>query len=437
MKKTLLLAGGLVSTLGFAAQPVFQPIGSSFTTGGSPNQRALSTSTNNPAASFLMVNSEEDDHFRFGILGPGGFGYELGQVDSLEDKINDLTDELDKKDLSISDINVVKDKANSIVSQLGKDATFKMMMAGQIPLMPFIYKHSKYGAFTFDMSLSAEGKGSVLDDDVTPLVNPLTQTFQLQTTTSIYVKNAVDLNFGLGYSRDIWTNHMGMLVGGAKVNVHSITLGKSLVSLSGATDDKAGDVFTDALKDNQKTTVGAGLDLGLIWTANNYQIGATLTNVNEPKFDYASLADDCASKTGAAQDNCYAARNFAGKGRIKLNESHVMERQLTLDSAVSLSNRQWTLAGSVDLFETHDPVGDLYQWGTVSASYYGDSNWIPGARIGYRKNMTGSELSYVTGGLTLFKRLNLDLAYGLESIDAGGTAVPRSLFFSAGIESAF
>lgn len=254
MKKTLLLAGGLVSSISFAAQPVFQPIGSSFTTGGSPNQRALSTSTNNPAASYLMVNSLEDDSFRFGIIGPGGFGYELGQVDSLETKVDELETLLDKEDIGISDINTVKDKANDLIAQLGKDGNMKVMTAGQIPLMPFIYKHPKHGAFSFDISLAAVGKGSIIDDQVNPLVNPLTQTFQLQTTTSVYVKSAADLAFGFGYSRDVWSNQHGALIGGAKLNLHSMTLGKSLASISGADGDDFGDTFSDSLSDNQKTT---------------------------------------------------------------------------------------------------------------------------------------------------------------------------------------
>lgn len=95
------------------------------------------------------------------------------------------------------------------------------------------------------------------------------------------------------------------------------------------------------------------------------------------------------------------------------------------------------LAASYELNEVADLVGDEYQWATVSTSYYSNSSFIPAVRLGYKKNMAGSELSYAMLGATLFKRLNLDLAYGLDTVEIDGDKQPRSLYFSAGIESAF
>lgn len=74
MKKLILVSSSLLSTAVLAAMPVNQPVGSSFTLSSAPNQRALATVFSNPAAPFLMVNQEDDDNFRFGIVGPLSVG---------------------------------------------------------------------------------------------------------------------------------------------------------------------------------------------------------------------------------------------------------------------------------------------------------------------------------------------------------------------------
>ncbi|WCN12378.1 conjugal transfer protein TraF [Marinomonas mediterranea] len=429
MKKGLLLATSLASSISFAASPIYQPTGSSFTLGTSVNKRALSTALYNPAAPFLMVNNKDGDRFRMGLFGPMAFGYELGQVDSLEESIDELDAKLDSDIDTVEEAEDVLDDVNKLISDLGTDATGKGMFSTQVPLFPMIYRSREYGAFMFDASLSGLVKGSFLDDEAT------LQGTTIQTQSSVYVKDGADLNFSFGYSRDIWANQYGMLVGGAKLNAHYLTLGKALLVLQ--EDDDIGDEFSDSLEDNQESTFGVGLDVGAIWVAENYQLGLTATNLNEPEFDYGIIGQNCSSLTGTQIDNCVVAAQFASRGEIASSETHVMERQVTIDGAVALSDKQWTLATSYDLFEVNDFVGDQYQWAVVSASYYGDSNWAPGFRIGYRKNMAGSELSYANLGMSLFKRFSMDLAYGLETIKVDGTEAPRSLNLSLGFQTAF
>ncbi len=444
MKKMLVVAGSLACSVSYAASPVFQPIGSSFTLGTSANPASLSTSLTNPAAPFLMVDTEAGDRFRFGIIGPGGFGYEMGQVDSLSDEIDRLEEKLDETAETAEAAQDLKDEANDIVALLGENANGKLSTAGQIPFFPLIYKHPKYGAFTMDASLSAVGSGKFIDDEINIVgedtdLDGVDDEYVLSTKSSVYAKYGADLAFGFGYSKDVWSNQHGMLIAGAKVTVHAVTLGKGVLHLGSADDDGADDYFSDSLSDNGETSIGAGLDLGAIWTSEYYQFGVTGTNLNEPTFEYGSLAQDCSALTSGSveQNNCYVVDSLATEGRIALNEEHTMERQVTIDGAAYLADKQWALTGSYELFEVSDLVGDKYQWAVVAASYHGENAWIPGFRVGYRKNMAGTELSYLTTGFTLFKRLNFDLAYGLESIEIDGTEAPRSLYLSAGIESSF
>lgn len=95
MKKLLIVSTSLLSTAVMAAMPVNQPTGSSFTLSSAPNQRALSTSLGNPAAPFIMVNQQDDDNFRFGILGPLSVGVEMGDISDLDDRAEEIENIID------------------------------------------------------------------------------------------------------------------------------------------------------------------------------------------------------------------------------------------------------------------------------------------------------------------------------------------------------
>jgi hypothetical protein len=83
------------------------------------------------------------------------------------------------------------------------------------------------------------------------------------------------------------------------------------------------------------------------------------------------------------------------------------------------------------------PLGDEFQWLTVSAAVNLDKWWVPGVRFGWRQNLAGTELGYLGVGATLFRFLNLDLATALESVTLGGDTLPRGLVGSLGFQFNF
>ncbi|QUX94777.1 hypothetical protein C0J08_04845 [Marinomonas sp. CT5] len=477
MKKLLFVSSSLLSTAALAVTPAYLPAGSSFTLGSSVNQRALSTSLNNPAAPFLMVNEQDDDNFRFGIVGPISIGVEMGDVSDLQDrveKVQDLVDGLNATDIEAIKTEVLNsgsaagyqtriqnaktqaeleaianeakgaleteienvitkkvDKAvadaNNILRGVSQSAYVKAMLSAQVPFMPVIYKTKDKGAFTIDSSISAVIKGNLIEGEV-----KRTTDNKFDSTASFYTQAATDFNIGFGYSKAMWKNSNGVLIGGAKANVHKITLGRALVAL---TDDKtdAGDAISNAIKDDGVSTTGVGIDLGAVWSADYYQVGLTLANLNEPEFDGAALGVNCGTSL-----SCKTAATLKTKGDLPAKADYTMEMQSTIDAAVTSKNRQWTLSGSYDVNSIKDPVGDEYQWGVASVSYYGDSHFLPGLRAGVRQNMVGTELSYATFGLTIVKRLNIDLAVALDTVkDEDGDELPRSVYFSIGYDTAF
>lgn len=118
--------------------------------------------------------------------------------------------------------------------------------------------------------------------------------------------------------------------------------------------------------------------------------------------------------------------------------TYEMKPQLQLEGAVYSESQNWVVNAGLDANAVPDPVGRDFQWLTLSGAYATDSWWIPGARVGYRTNLAGSKLSYVTGGLTMFKALSLDVAYGLDSVtDDKGNSIPRSAMINLGLQMTF
>lgn len=179
-----------------------------------------------------------------------------------------------------------------------------------------------------------------------------------------------------------------------------------------------------------------GIDVGTIWVSDHYQLGATIANINQPKFDYGDLGN-CTNLSGSALTSCNAAIVFAGKGKLDLSETYQMKTQSTIDGAITSRNRQWVLAGSYDLNGVKDPVGDKYRWAVASLSFFSDNLIAQGFRVGYRENLVGSQLKYVTGGLTFFRRLNVDVAVSTGTTEYNGHSIPRSAYFSIGYDMAF
>ncbi|WP_392386442.1 conjugal transfer protein TraF [Marinomonas primoryensis] len=415
MKKLLIVSTSLLSTAVMAAMPVNQPTGSSFTLSSAPNQRALSTALGNPAAPFLMVNQDDEDNFRFGILGPLSVGVEMGDISDLGDRAEEIEDIIDANYTTLTEAQTALNKANGILSDIDDTAYIKTSVSMQVPFMPVIYKTKDDGAFMLDASISAVAKGRLLAGQITKSGT------ELVASTSFYAQTATDLNVGLGYSQSMWENSRGMLVGGAKANIHQISMGRALVRLDDKNND-AGDAISDAISDDAISSTGVGIDLGAVWVSNYYQVGLTLANINEPEFDGAPLDSSA----------------IPSSSNVSTTDKYVMEMQSTVDFAVSTKGKQVTLGMTYDANEVKDAVGDEYQWAVASVSYYGDSHFIPGLRAGYRQNLAGTELSYATFGLTVLKRLNIDLGVALETVkDEDGDEMPRSAYFSIGYDTAF
>ena len=439
MKRSLLTLALLGTSLSLAAAPVFMPSGENLTYGETGNHQSLQAYINNPAvgASTLGVQSW---NFGFGApISSLGIGLEVGPVDSMSQEIDALSEELNAfnpETSGIDEVNDIKQRWDGFLEDAGANGYLGLNVGLHVPFMPIVWTSAEMlgGSLVFDSNVGVQAKLSILDSPIE--YNPLNEADPLQTNSAAYIKLGAVSETSLGYSRPVYEHSQGQLYAGIRAKYYMAGLTKTLVGISqmesadAAINDKVKDV-----QDNFEPDTGIGMDLGVMWVAPSYRVGATFKNINSPSFDYDTVGVDCESKTGTAADSCYIAKSYADE--IDTEETYVMDAQVSVEAAYFTPGRDMVLNFALDTSPVHDPVANEVQWMTLSAAY-ASNNWIlPGVRVGYRKNLAGSALSAVTAGLTLFKTLHLDVAYGLETIDVDGSPTPRMAQANLGLDLLF
>lgn len=411
------------------AAPGFVDAGPNLSDNGASGAWTSLYATRNPAGSEFAIAPEAS--FRMGILSSVGVGMEVGPVDNFADEIDDLIDELDRDDISLSEGNALVERFNAILDPLSRDGYVKVQAGVQVPLFPILYRNS-LGVFTLDANLSAQGRLGLLDAPLT--YNSVSE--EIETASAAYVKAGQVMELALGFSRPVWQQPGRRLIVGGSLRYLQAKLSKQVVALEAIEDDNdVEDVLKDSYDVNERKSSNVTVDVGAIYDAANYRVGVTFANLTEPDFEYGAIGSNCGLLSGSAQYNCFTAAYFSD--RIALNETWTLERLATLEGAVFFASGAGSLAASVDLNEVHDPVGDLNQNLKVALGYKTQTNWLPDLRAGYRKNLAGTELSSASLGFTFFGAVHLDVSCGLESTKIDGSSVPRTAAFNLGFEMSY
>ena len=473
MKGNWIMAGGILTaaiTTGAQAQHPGQLAGGDITHAGvAPHERSIGLGAN-PSTPSLS-----ERRVRFGILSNISAGYEFGDADDfdrdveqitdtfelLESRFNALDESSDDDEIQslLADAIDFETNANALINDLSDSAYGKLSVSANGPGAPLsIRSEALKGVVTFDYGVNIDGRIAVessgdafasgLDalnphevtsddiddagqtDDGYPFVeiDGEEYVFRPEKDAGLAVQGGIVQRFTAGYAREVSHNRDGSLHAGATVSGYRVTLARSGVLLDDSDDveDRAEDEF----EDNQTTTTGFGIDVGVTWVADNFSLGATARNLNAPSFEYPDPCDsDEASQSCLFfEANPQAARN---------GSSWTMERQLTLEGSVYTQNRRWILAARLDANAVADTTGDDYQWAAVSATYIPDSFWIPSPRAGIRTNLAGEELTYISGGATFFRFLHLDVAGTLEETSVDNSTGPRSMQASLGMDLQF
>ncbi len=483
----------LLALPAIAGQP-YHPAGTSLSLGNAAHPSSVkSLSQHNPSA----ASGQRRDGISMGIFGIGfGYEIgPLDDFDDLFTGVEDSAEELSTTMESINGdmensgspeealdallagfagIADVESSINDVLDKLAKDGYVAVSVMGSPPIVPLTITHDNLrGTLTVGYEQSVRGRLSILHkdpiatgfgnlpqssddycigsdrdeagcdddqylyntdtdniqdpDDETISLDALDDGFSLE-SSGAYIQTAYLKSFSLGFGREVWRNYYGILHAGGRLNRHSADLSRTAVFFSDDPDSS----LQDSFKENTESSDSLGADIGVLWTARYYQLGASISNLIEPRFDYPAIPRECDGNT-----TCELLNEYVDAGILERRAQWVMERQLTLEAAAHSDDGNWHVGMSYDVNPTPGPAGadfgDEFQWFTLGATFDATSLFLPALRLGYRKNMAGSELSYVTAGTTLFGGLNVDLAMSNETVDSS----PRSYYLNIGARVRF
>jgi len=391
-----------------------------------------SVSTHNTHAlngvNVASMNAHMKPSKSFSYLSSLRIGGEIGDVDFVDD-IEDLVDELDRNDITLDQANALIERFNSVLAVAGSDGYADVNVGLEIPLS-FLWKREKDA-----LSLSTRAYGTahieILDDELS--YNPVQKS--IDTNSAGYVKVADMMEFSIGYSRLVWQPEQGDLHVGGRINIQKIGLSKQVIGFQTADgDEDLSDTFLDDYEDFKNDSTQFSLDISAYWSAQNYNVGLTLSNINEPEFDYGELGKNCNDLTNdISKANCLTALSFSG--RIDLTETFKATSYATVQANyISDSQR---VSADFSLESDHvTPVGNNEQWVTASVAYKTKTIYAPNSRLTYSNNLTGSKLKYLSGELT-WGWFGLGLGYSLDKTVIDGNSSTRGGFINLAISNQF
>jgi len=472
----------LLMGTGAVAQQVYQPPGANLTFGDvTHGMRALSASSNPAAAA--ADRARESDRAKSGTAPSVAAGVEYGNIQELWDFYDEFSQAFAKSDSDENiggpgqlpgdkpddgiDLGQIWDlldpdieaELQSIARQAATKAAAlalirtegygKAWVAADVPV---VFKNERLGGtWTLHMHWSGTARAFGLVDDIEfspeearaaindwfetdvasrPRILPIGDqirlaidelgnvSFSLENDSLLLSQASQLAALSVGYGRPLWSGGAGTLFGGAKAHLYSMRLSRYAVRFGDITDSE--ELFDEIRDADFESDVRAGVDLGVLWVARNYQLGAQLRNINEPDFSFPDVS--------------VPIRDEELLQRLSRDRTYTMDRQLKLEASLFTSDRRWSfhLAGDAD--SATDPVGNEYQWLTASAGYNAGGFWVPGVRFGYRKNLAGTEKEYASIGTTLFRYVNLDIASALDTSRIDGQKLPESFMVSLGFQ---
>ena len=465
------------------AGPVYQPPGSNLTYGDVTHGQRVQSASGNPAAAAADLARGGETRMGGTVLSVAA-GLEYGNIQELWDFYDNLTKAYEPSDpgtgggpgnlpedkpgggLDLGDIwdsldpdfqatiaAVAKEVATqaALLVLIKNDGYGKAWLAADAP---FVLGSEHYGgAWTFGLKWSGASKAFSIvqeidfDEDAARIaledwfnqlpigrpvqfpvsehvlltIEPFTDAvlFAIQNDSSMLSKASQTMALEAGYSRHAWSNSSGSLYLGAEARLYMMRLSRLSVRFGDITDSE--ELFDAIRHSNFENDTRVGVDIGALWVGENYQLGAQLTNVNQPKFTFPDV-----------DLNPYTDATIIGL--IQGDRIYEMDRQLKLEASLFTSDRRWSAHLGIDADPARDPLGDEYQWLTFSAGYASDSWWLPGARLGYRQNLAGTEMQYISVGLTAFRIFNIDISSALDNVKIDGTTLPRGLMLAIGFQ---
>lgn len=447
------------------------------------SQKSLSNA-GNPAAAALIVQRRDPHVMTGGLIELGG-GVEYGNLDELFAKIDELsllfnppsegddgsqpeqppTPENPIRDYIWEDLfakypeleerlDVMKTKVATTAGLLALIATEGYGKAEATSEASFIISEDLFGGTLLfgtaykgnskavgifeDLNLDAEQAKSELkkiphfsDDDpiqeldlsggISLFYNPANNKVKMtiKNDSLLLIKAAKVSQYSLAYSKNAIQTDAGGLYWGIKPTFYRIGLTNTGTRIGEITDTE--ELFNDIKNADFSYENGYDVDLGILWAAEHYQLGASLTSLFEHEYEFPDLDRSRFSSESILRE-------------LDQQDSYIMERQLKLEAGIYTDQRHWSLNVELDANPISDPMHDDYQWFTLTAGYAADSWWLSSARLGMSRNLAGTGLGYINAGVTVMKFINIDVATTLDTVTLDGSERRRGANIRLGVQ---
>lgn len=428
------LLGTITSSFAFSAGGAYS--GPAFTTGPTSSHFYLNGAIN-PAMPSLLV--DQDEKWRWSYFPSASASIEFGNVDDFVDEIDDLIDFVNESTLLDQDVNENINRFNEIVNELSEDGYIKTDLSIHAPLLPLVHTNDFFtGAMSIDLTYGVQATSRLFDAPIEIDLRAL----EITTAASIYLKSSVETKLSFSYSQDISRestlfSEKQKLYAGVKINLISLGLSRQVVPLVSLGGRDIGDLIVDDYKNNLQNNVDLAFDVGFVFDSEKYRLGFSAENLNSPEFEYGTVGQNCdEASLGLSRDSCLAAQVFTAEGRIDEIDFFTLEPRFRADALYKIS-KNLHVSTAIDISEYQDVTGFDNQWFYLSSLYSTHYYLLPSVRFGYQKNLVGEGTSSLTLGASIFKFLNIDLEYGLESITVRADEFPRRLGLSMSIEEHF
>jgi hypothetical protein len=479
----------LLYSAGSSAAPVYQPPGANLTYGDVTHRQRVLSAAGNPAAAAADAAraAAEDTEQRGGVVFSVVAGLEFGNLDEFYDRIDAMADAIKPSppvdgdpgepplvppggginlgeiiDVCCPDLADLIDRVEeeiairaALLTLISVDAYGKAFGSVDVPIV--LGKQFAGGTWAFGLNWSGSAKAyGVVDNEIrfnaVDALADLTDRYNLQpgdaetlfdivgdvdividpvlgraraflnNDSTLLTKASRTTELGFSYSRHAADIRGGSLFLGAEGKYYDLELSRIGVRFGDVTNSE--DLFEIIRDSNFRHDSGFGFDVGALWVAGHYQLGASLTNVNQPSFEYQAI--DVSSYVDPSVID-----------QLLRDQTYTMRRQLKLEASVFTPGRRWGFNVGIDANAVEDPIGDDFQWLTLSGGWNTSSRWLQNARFGYRHNLAGTELSYLGIGTTMFKWFNIDLAVEIDRVTIDEETRPRGALLSAGFQVNF
>ena len=464
------------------AGPVYQPPGANLTLGDVTHGQRVQSASTNPAAAAADLARGSDARAR-GVVFSASAGIEYGNIQELFDFYDrvtagyepgdppaegpgqnpgdkpdggiDLGEIWDRLDPDVQEgISAIADElARQVVlgALISKEGYARTWVAADLP---FVVGTEYFGgAWTFGLNVSGSSKAFGLVDDIEfdrdaarqvledwlaqlaptrPTILPISDDVTLYydpasfgfglgiaNDSSLITKSTRLTDLSASYSRPVLSNESGSLFLGLRGTAYYMQMSRISLRFGDITDSS--ELFDEIRDADYRSDTRFGMDVGALWVADRYQLGLQITNVNEPRFQFPGVDLEP-----------YSAERIIEF--LQADQTYTMDRQVKLEGSWFGKDRRWSAHVGLDADPATDPLGDDFQWLTVSADWRFDSRWLQHLRVGYRDNLTGTELTYLSAGLTAFRFLNFDISSALDTVSINGNKLPQGLMLSLGFQ---